>query len=50
MSKTNSTRPREIERHIIRTVRKLADSDLIRLLEALRTLTRSTAPAQEIQP
>ena len=32
-------RPREIERHIARQVRKLADSDLLRLLEALRAMT-----------
>ena len=35
-------RPREIERYIASRVRKLADADLIRLLEALRNLTTNT--------
>ena len=38
-------RPREIERHIVRSIRKLADADLIRLLEALRNLTTNTKEA-----
>ncbi|MCF7994708.1 MAG: hypothetical protein K9L88_07700 [Chromatiaceae bacterium] len=38
MSRSDSPK-REIERHVIRSIRKLADADLVRLLEALRTMT-----------
>lgn len=46
MSRTDTQRPREIERYIARQVRKLADPDLVRLLEALRAMTtKEGAPA-----
>lgn len=47
MAATNHTdrpqRPREIERYIASRVRKLADSDLMRLLETLRSLATKEA-------
>lgn len=36
-------RPREIERHILRTVRKLPEPALLRLLAELRNLTSKEA-------
>ncbi|WP_201216092.1 hypothetical protein [Halochromatium roseum] len=41
----NTHRPREIERHIVRSIRKLADADLVRLLEALRSVTTNSKEA-----
>lgn len=39
MSQRPDNHQREIERHIVRTVRKLAEPDLVRLLAELRRLT-----------
>ncbi|MCF7977646.1 MAG: hypothetical protein K9L82_06460 [Chromatiaceae bacterium] len=44
MSTTNTTRPREVENHIVRTIRKLNEPQLTQILQQLHDMTRSPAP------